>query len=86
MRKAAPVSRGRAHDQHVEQDLPLRREKPGVARLALREPLDVVGQQALQKARRVFAVDLDDAAVPEQGSLVGHGGAPVALAKPSLVN
>ena len=58
---------GRAQDEEVEQDLALRRQQRGVARLARRQGLDVVGQQPLQEARRVLAVDANDAAVGEKG-------------------
>ena len=53
----------RAHDDHVEQDLALRREQRRVARFAWGQPLDVIGQQALQKGGRILAAHGKDAAI-----------------------
>ena len=51
-----------------------------------RPPLDVVGQQALQKARRVGAAHPNDAAIFEQGGLLGHRlETPGALARADLL-
>ena len=79
------VGVGRAHDDHVEQDLGLRREKRRIARLARREPLDVVGQETLQKAGRIRAAHANDAAILEISGFLAHRLPPVALARTDTV-
>ena len=76
---------GRAHHDHVEQDLALRREQRRIARFAWGQPLDVIGQQALQKGRRILAAHRKDAAILEHGGFLVHETAPVALARADTV-
>ena len=61
-------------DEKIEQDLPLRRQQRRITRFADRAALDIIGQQALQKTRRVFARDPQDAAVFEKGRMDRHFG------------
>ncbi len=59
-----------AHDDHVEQDLALRRKQAGVTRLATVQRLDVVGEKPLQEGRGVLAAHAEDPAVVEKRGLV----------------
>ena len=63
----------RAHHDHVEQDLALRREQRRIACFARMKPFDVVGQQALQKASRILAAYANDGAILEHGGFLVHG-------------
>lgn len=73
---------GRLHHQEVEQDLALRRQQRGVARLAGAEALDVIGQEPLQKAVGVGARDPDHPAVGEISGPLSHR-SPPRLANPA---
>ena len=68
---------GQPDDEEIEQDLALRRQQGGVARLVRRKLFDVVGDHALQQRRRVGAGDPDDSAIAEPNRLSHHAAAPV---------
>ena len=67
---------GQADDEEIEQDLALRRQQGGVARLVRRKLLDVVGDHALQQRRSLGAGYPDDPAIAEPNRLFAIAAAP----------
>ena len=67
------IPRLRTDDEEIEQDFALRRQQPRKARFARVQPLDFVGDEALQQFFAVGAIDANDAAVGKSRDLyAGH--------------
>ncbi len=73
--EAAAVLSGRLGNDHIHDDLALRRQQRRKNGAVRRHPADVGGQQAIEKTPHIIAGDLDDAAVWKQRCF--HGFLPI---------
>ncbi len=79
--EAAAVRTRRLGNDHIDDDLALRRQQRRKTGVVRRHPADIGGQQAVKKTARVLACDLDDAAIRKQCCL--HGFLPIPVQLPA---